>query len=69
MGTEYCNTSVISDVYWLAVSLCFLGIRVLLKLFHVQYCACVRAVVPLLSIVLASFGFLLQRGGEQTSYM
>ncbi len=32
-----------------------------------QHHGCARRAVPLLSIVLASFGFLVQRGGKQTS--
>ncbi len=42
----------------------FLGIPVLLELF--RDIVIVQAELPLLLVVLALLGFLLQRGGEQT---
>ncbi len=54
------GTQRISDLGWFVVSLWFLGI---LGLFCYSYSACVTRAVPLLSIVLASLDFLLQRGG------
>ncbi len=56
-------TSVISDLGLFVVDHCFLAPLWLLS----RYCACVTRGVPVLLIVLASFCFLLQRGGEQTS--